>query len=73
MILPNANQSATVLIELKYIKKQNNTEQEVKKQRDQAYEQLQAYAQTKEFQGKDIVKWILIFSKDKCIVNEQID
>lgn len=73
LILPNANQSATVLIELKYIKKQNNTEQEVKKQRDQAYEQLQAYAQTKEFQGKDIVKWILIFSKDKCIVNEQID
>lgn len=62
----------TILIELKYIKKKNFSEQELKKQRDQAYEQLQEYAQAKEFVGKDIVKWILIFNKNQCVWNETV-
>lgn len=59
-------------MELKYIKKQNLSENEIKKQRNQAYAQLQDYAQAEEFVGKDIVKWILIFSKNECVLNELV-
>lgn len=59
-------------MELKYIKKQNLSENEIEKQRNQAYAQLQDYAQAEEFVGKDIVKWILIFSKNECVLNELV-
>lgn len=72
MLLPNVDNGSIVLLELKYIKKQNLTENEIKKQRNQAYAQLQDYAQAEEFVGKDIVKWILIFSKNECVLNELV-
>lgn len=72
-------EGATALIELhdcvpeaKYIKVKDFTETLLQEKRQTALEELRKYESAKEFLGKDIVKWILIFSKDKCVLNETV-
>ena len=62
-----------MLIELKYIKKEDLSEQILQDKRKEAIDQLQNYHCAKEFEGESVIKWILIFSKDKCVLNERVD
>lgn len=70
---PYKTTGATSIIELKYLKKEDVTDQRIKEKRDEAFQQLKKYTDTKEFKGIDVVKWILIFSKDQCVWNETIE
>lgn len=72
ILYPYQIEGTTALIELKYIKSKDYKEQYVQEKRDEAYAQLQRYQKADEFQNKDIVKWILIFSKNQCVWNETI-
>lgn len=73
VFFPYHTEGAVALIELKYIKAKDFSEKVLKENRDKAYEQLQNYKEAKEFQDIDVVKWILIFSKDTCVWNETIE
>lgn len=73
VFFPYQTEGVTALFEFKYIKEKDFNEEVLKQKRDEAYMQLMKYAQTKEFQHVDIAKWILIFKKDKCVVNEIIE
>lgn len=73
VLFPYQTEGATALIELKYIKKENYSKQAIQELREQALNQLERYHQAKEFQNIDVVKWILIFCKDQCVLNEKIN
>lgn len=79
-LFPKNIQAPVMLLELrycapeaKYIKSSDFTEQKLQNKRNEAYNQLQNYGSAREFKGSDIIKWILIFSKDRCVLNERID
>ena len=72
-LFPKDNRKPIILVELKYIKTSDFNEQLLHVKRKEAFRQLQNYRSAKEFEGKDIMQWILIFSKDKCVLNEIID
>lgn len=73
VFFPYKTDGATALIELKYIKAKDFNESILQEKRHEAYEQLKKYGQAKEFQNIACVKWILIFCKNKCVWNEQIE
>lgn len=73
VLFPYQIEGVTALIELKYIKKKDFTKELLQEKRDEAELQLQNYQQAKEFQNKDVIKWILIFCKDQCVWNETLD
>lgn len=72
VLFPKDQRKSIILIELKYIKSSKLTKQTIQEKRDEAYKQLQDYCSAKEFEGKNIIRWILIFAKDKCVRNETI-
>lgn len=72
-LFPKNIQAPIMLLELKYMKSSDFTEQKLQNKRNEAYNQLQNYGSTREFKGSDIIKWILIFSKNRCVLNERID
>ena len=72
-LFPKNIQAPIMLLELKYMKSSNFTEQKLQNKRNEAYNQLQNYGSAREFKGSDIIKWILIFSKNRCVLNERID
>lgn len=73
VLFPYHTQGITALFELKYIKKENLNKATLEEKRKEAYLQLNKYGEAKEFANQDIVKWILIFSKDECVCNEIVD
>ena len=73
VLFPYHTQGITALFELKYIKKENLNQATLEEKRKEAYLQLKKYGEAKEFANQDIVKWILIFSKDECVCNEIVD
>lgn len=72
-LFPKNIQAPIMLLELKYMKSSDFTEQKLQNKRNEAYNQLQNYGSAREFKGSDIIKWILIFSKNRCVLNERID
>ena len=73
VLFPYLVEGATTLVELKYIKGKDYSEQTVQEKRQAALEELRKYERAKEFQNIDLVKWILIFSKNTCVWNEKIE
>lgn len=72
-LFPYHTKGTTALIELKYIKREDLNENTLEEKRKEAFFQLKKYGKAKEFANQDIVKWILIFSKDECVCNEIVD
>jgi len=64
------------IFELKYIKAELLTDKAVQNKRNEALIQLNRYAQSKELLDLEqrglLKKWILIFSKDKCVYQESV-
>lgn len=73
VLFPKNIEAPIMLIELKYIKASDFSEQKLQKKRMEAYDQIQNYGSAKEFNDCDSIKWILIFSKNRCVLNERID
>lgn len=73
VLFPYQVKGACALIELKYIKAKDFTEQVLQEKRSKALEEITKYKSAKEFQNIDLVKWIMIFSKDSCVWNEKIE
>ena len=71
-LFPEDNRKPIILIELKYIKSGDFNEVKLQEKREEAYKQLLDYGSAKEFKEKNIIKWILIFSKGICVLNETI-
>lgn len=71
------NDNYNALIELKYIKKADRENRDlILDKREEAFRELEKYKSAPEFaaacsRGK-LKKWILIFSNDKCILNEEV-
>lgn len=73
VLFPYQVEGATALVELKYIKAKDLSTSLLEEKRQSALAELRKYETAREFQNIDIVKWILIFSKDKCLLNEKVD
>lgn len=72
-LFPKNIEAPIMLLELKYIKSADYNDGKLQKKRAEAYQQLQNYGSAREFKESDVIKWILIFSKDRCVLNEKID
>jgi hypothetical protein len=57
----------TLLFELKYIKKEDASKEDVEAKLSDAIEQLRKYRSAKEFLDKKVTCWALVFSKDECV------
>lgn len=73
----NINPKYFAIIELKYISKSDYEkygENKLKLLRDDALEQIKKYSQSKDLKEiRNLKKWIIIFSKDKCVYNEEVN
>jgi hypothetical protein len=58
---------ATLMFELKYIKKEDASKETIEAKRSEAIEQLLKYSSTKEFSKKKVIAWVLVFAKDECV------
>jgi hypothetical protein len=57
----------TLLFEVKYIKKGNDSKEAISTVLSDAMEHLRRYETSKEFSGKKINSWALIFAREKCV------
>lgn len=72
-LFPRNVKAPIMFIELKYIKANEFNSLTLQKKRKEAYLQLMNYSSASEFKDNDIIRWILIFSKNKCVLNEKIN
>lgn len=79
-LFPKDEMKPIMLIELrycapeaKYIKSSEFDDIVLVSKRQEAYNQLKKYQSAKEFVEKNVIKWILIFSKDQCVLNETVE
>ena len=56
-----------LLFELKYIKKENESEKIIAERLSDAMEQLRRYGSDQEFSGKKITCWAVVFAGEKCV------
>ena len=72
-LFPRNVKAPIMFIELKYIKANEFNSLTLQKKRKEAELQLMNYSSASEFKDNDIIRWILIFSKNKCVLNEKIN
>ncbi|MDR2856134.1 MAG: PD-(D/E)XK nuclease domain-containing protein [Methanomicrobiales archaeon] len=56
-----------LLFELKYIKKGDASEKTIQDALLKATEQVKEYGAAKEFSGKKITAWAIVFAAEKCV------
>ena len=55
------------VIELKYIKKKDYSKAKLKEKIKKGKKQIEKYIEDKKLSEKNIKKWVIVFSKDKCL------
>jgi hypothetical protein len=63
----------TLLLELKYIKKEHVSKETIAAKLAEAVEQLRAYGSVSEFSGKKVTAWAIVFAKDKCFEKVKVN
>ena len=56
-----------LLFELKYLKKEDISDKAIAAKLDEAMTQLREYGFSKEFSGKKIICWAIVFAGEKCV------